>query len=116
MTERVRRLLQVGDDAHDRKTGVACLPDQLCQIGPIDPIHHEHVAVLPEEVLAYERQVRMGAEREEDAGLAEERVPLVGVRRWSDLERDMATVLVVEGTNHFALAAPPEHCDRLVAV
>ena len=61
--------------------------------------------VVFEEVVAYQRKVRVGREREEDARLVEHELA-VGVRRdRSELQRDEPAVLPVERLQEPALSA-----------
>jgi hypothetical protein len=63
---------QVGQDARQGQAGSARLPEQLCQVGAVDPVHHDDVLIPVEEVLAHEWQRLVRRQPEQDPCFSEE--------------------------------------------
>src|SRR5207245_11029650 len=90
--KRVRGLGQPRDDTRRRESGTPFGAKDSTEVDAVDPVHDDDVVVVFEEVVAYERKVRVERQREEDARLVEHELA-VGVRTdRSELERDEPAV------------------------
>ena len=105
---------EVADQAKRVETGVAVDAEQRLQIGAVDPVHRDDVAIVDEEVLTHEREPRMRREREEEPRLREEMRARRVVRHRPDLQCDLPAVEVIERPDHLALSTSPDDFERLV--
>ena len=112
----LRRLGEIRQHARRRQSWPAAIAEQLRQVGPVDPVHRDHVAVAVEEVLADQRQGRVRRNPEQDARLAEKLLARAGVASGSNLQGDKTLVLVVQRLDYTRLAADPERLEELVAI
>jgi len=103
--QRLGGLGEVRKDARQGESGSALGPQQSREVGAIDPIHHDDVLVVVEEVLSDERQRRMRRQPEQDPGLAEKIIAAPIRSDRSDLQSHRASVLVIERLHHPRLAA-----------
>ena len=86
------------------------------EVDALDPVEHEHVPAVVEEVVAGVGQPGVRWQRQQRAGLDEQLVggPSAGTR--THLQRDEALVARVDRLEHGRLAAAAEHLHRLVAI
>ena len=96
MGERLRRLGEVGEHARRRQTGPAPLAQQPREVGAVHPVHGHDVPVAVEEVLADQRERRMGRNRKQDPRLVQQLLPQALVADLANLQRDDSVVLAVE--------------------
>ena len=113
--ERLGGLRQVAEHARGGKPGPAALGQQGRQVGALDPVHRHDVVVAVEEVLAHERERGMRREREQHAGLGEQRLARRVVADPADLQRDQPVVAAVERLDDGRLAAGADRAEDLVA-
>src|SRR5439155_11263494 len=78
------------------------------------PVHGDDVLIAVEEVVAHERNVRMGRDGEEHARFSEQHLPVDPGTGGADLEGDGASVLMVKRLDDTALASVSDHLDQLV--
>jgi hypothetical protein len=87
-------------------------PKDSLEVSSLDPIHDQVVAIPSEEVVADHRHAGMRRQVQEDSGLVQAGLP---VRPdLADLQRHLATVLMIERELHLALSAPTEHHEGFV--
>jgi hypothetical protein len=86
------------------------------QIDTLDPVHHQHVTVVFEEVVTSERQTGMGVQRQERPGFEQQTFGFARIGRdASQLERDVATVTPVHGTHQRSFPTAADHGQHLVS-
>src|SRR3712207_4897773 len=101
VVERVRDLLQITKDDRIGETRVAALSKQGREIGALDPVHHQVVAVAFKEVIAYNGEPGMRFEIEQHTRLFEQELAILGSGNFSDLDRDRPVVKMVERLDDF---------------
>lgn len=94
----------------------AAFPHQRLEVGAVDPVHRQDIAVAVEEVLAHQRKTVVRRYGEQGAGLAEQLLPERPVAHRADLQRDETVVLVVEGLDDPPLTPRAQRLEKLVAL
>ena len=117
--EVVQRGRDVGQPAEDGRYGEprrATLVEQRGGGAALDPVDHQHVAVVEHDVVPHRRHRGMGLQPEEQATLGEERRGIDAGLDVGDLEGDGAVVPTVEATRDIGAGATPQHLEHVVAV
>ena len=108
---------QLAEDGGHGKAGIAAFANDSLDVRSVDPVHDENVAVVEEEVVAYDGERRMRPQLQERAPRGAQRLARAssGASRRT-FERDEAVVPAVDRLHHLAVAALPEHLEQLVTV
>ncbi len=112
--QRLGGLPEVPDCDRRVEPGAGLRVEQRLEVRALDPVHRDDVASIHEEVLADQREPRVGRKGEQEPRLGEQMGAGGLVGHGPDLERHLATVEVIECPDHLALAARPGHLERLV--
>ena len=106
-----------GPPQHARrgKAGLTFVGEQLREVDAVDPVEHEHMPSLVEQVVTRVGDCRMGRKREQCARFEQQVFSLAIDRAASDLQRDETFVTRVDGLHDRRFAAATDRLDRLVA-
>src|SRR3990172_3894455 len=114
MLQRLAGLFEVADRERRVEPGAAINVEQRLEVHALDPVHRDDVPFIHEEVLADQREPRMGRKREKQPRLGEQMGAGSLVGHGPDLQRHLAIVEVIERPDHLALSTPPHHFERLL--
>ena len=106
-----------GPPQHARrgKAGLTFVGEQLREVDAVDPVEHEHMPSLVEQVVTRVGDCRMGRKQEQCARFEQQVFSLAIDRAASDLQRDETFVTRVDGLHDRRFAAATDRLDRLVA-
>ena len=110
--ERVRHSGHARQHDPQGQPRVTALGDESGQWGAVDPVHDEHIrVVVEEEVVAHARQRGMRRYPEERFALLQQSLPRDIWSQVTDLERDDAIVLAIDGANYLGRALATENLE-----
>ncbi len=107
---------QLAENGGHGEAGITAFANDSLHVRSVDPVHDENVAVVEEEVVAYDGKRRMRPQLQERAPLGAQRLARLVGSEPAHLQRDEAVVPAVDRLHHLAVAALPEHLEQLVTV
>ena len=93
------------EDLGGGEPGTALAVDEVLQVGPVDPVEDECVALAVDEVVAHHGQRGVGAHAHEHARLGSKLGEVVAGPEGVHLEGDHALEVAVDGLEHGLRAA-----------
>ena len=107
---------QLAENGGHGEAGITAFANDSLDVRSVDPVHDEHVAVVEEEVVAYDGERMMRPELQERPSLGEQRLSRLVGSEPADLQRHEAVVPPVDRAHHLGVAALPEHLEQLVTI
>src|SRR5262249_20994188 len=110
--QRLGRLSQPAENGGHRQSRPALGVEQATEVDPVDPIEHEYVAAVVEQIVASVRESGVWWQREKRAGFHQDVARTVGAA--THLERDETVMADVDGLDDARFATSSEDLERLV--